>query len=122
MVRPAHFKSQGPGSTACGLTARHQVQPGGDRLSRMLYTACSGNVMKPNFSTNRSIAPQSRQPFTRYALAICMFTACVAAFGEELPTAKPESVGLSAERLERIAAAVDRSIAHKRIAGAVTLG
>jgi CubicO group peptidase (beta-lactamase class C family) len=40
---------------------------------------------------------------------------------QELPTARPEAVGLSSERLERIAAAVDRSIADKRIAGAVTL-
>ena len=77
--------------------------------------------MKPSLSHNLSMTPQSRRSFTRCALAICMFTACVAAFGEELPTAKPESVGLSSERLERIAAAVDRSIADKRIAGAVTL-
>ncbi len=59
--------------------------------------------------------------FARCALAICIFAAGVAVFGEELPTAKPESVGLSSERLERIAAVVDRSIADKRIAGAVTL-
>src|SRR6476661_7449809 len=87
----------------------------------MLYTACSGNTMKPSLSTNLSMARHSRRTLTRCTLAISIFTACVAAFGEELPTAKPESVGLSAERLERIAAAVDRSIAEKRIAGAVTL-
>ena len=63
----------------------------------------------------------SRWLSTRCALAVCVFAAGVAAFAEELPRAKPESVGLSAERLERIAAAVDRSIADKRIAGAVTL-
>ncbi len=40
---------------------------------------------------------------------------------QDLPTAKPESVGLSSERLERIGAAVQRSIDDKRIAGAVTL-
>ncbi len=34
---------------------------------------------------------------------------------------KPESVGLSSERLERIAGAVQHSIDQKRIAGAVTL-
>jgi len=67
------------------------------------------------------MARHSRRLFTRCALAVCIFVACVAVFGEELPTAKPESVGLSAERLERIATAVDRSIADKRIAGAVTL-
>ncbi len=43
------------------------------------------------------------------------------ALGQELPTAKPESVGLSPERLERIATAVQRDIDGQRIAGAVTL-
>jgi len=43
------------------------------------------------------------------------------AFAQDLPVAKPESVGLSADRLERIAAAVERNIDDKRIAGAVSL-
>jgi CubicO group peptidase (beta-lactamase class C family) len=51
-----------------------------------------------------------------------MMAICVAADGPGPPAGvKPESVGLSAERLERIAAAVQRSIDDKRIAGAVTL-
>jgi len=58
---------------------------------------------------------------TRCTVAICMMAACVAASGQGLPAAKPESVGLSTERLERIATAVQRSIDDKRIAGAVTL-
>jgi len=41
--------------------------------------------------------------------------------GQDLPSAKPEAVGLSSERLERIATAVQRSIDDKRIAGAVTM-
>ena len=40
---------------------------------------------------------------------------------QDLPTAKPESVGLSSERLDRISAAVQRDVDGKRIAGAVTL-
>ena len=44
-----------------------------------------------------------------------------AAFAQDLPTAKPESVGLSSERLEKISAAVQRSIDDKRLAGAVTI-
>ena len=52
-------------------------------------------------------------------VAVCMLAGCAAA--AELPAAKPESVGLSSERLERIATAVQRSIDDKRIAGAVTL-
>ena len=45
----------------------------------------------------------------------------VLAAAQDLPTAKPETVGLSSERLARIDAAVQRSIDDKRIAGAVTL-
>jgi CubicO group peptidase (beta-lactamase class C family) len=40
---------------------------------------------------------------------------------QQLPTGSPESVGLSSERLGRIAAAVDQSIKDKEIAGAVTM-
>jgi hypothetical protein len=43
------------------------------------------------------------------------------AAAQDLPTAKPESVGLSSERLGRIDAAVQRAIDDKRIADAVTL-
>jgi CubicO group peptidase (beta-lactamase class C family) len=57
----------------------------------------------------------------RCGFAACLLAAGVAAAGQKLPAAKPESVGLSSERLERIAAAVERSIGEKRIAGAVTL-
>jgi CubicO group peptidase (beta-lactamase class C family) len=43
------------------------------------------------------------------------------ALAQDLPSVKPESVGLSADRLERIATAVQHDIDDKRIAGAVTL-
>jgi len=49
-----------------------------------------------------------------------LFLAAAAA-AQDLPTAKPESVGLSSERLERISKAVQKDIDDKRIAGAVTL-
>ena len=45
----------------------------------------------------------------------------IVVFAQDLPTGKPESVGLSAERLERITTVVQRDIDDKRIAGAVTL-
>ena len=44
-----------------------------------------------------------------------------AAMAQDLPAAKPEAVGLSSERLERISTAVQRDIDDKRIAGAVTM-
>src|SRR5690348_4053664 len=45
----------------------------------------------------------------------------IAAFAQDLPTAKPESVGLSSERLDRITSVVQHDLDDKRIAGAVTL-
>src|SRR5579864_6899901 len=45
----------------------------------------------------------------------------LSALAQDLPAAKPESVGLSSDRLERIATAVQRDVDDKRIAGAVTL-
>ena len=44
-----------------------------------------------------------------------------AGFAQEFSVVKPESVGLSSERLERIAGTVQRDIDDKRLAGAVTL-
>jgi len=52
---------------------------------------------------------------------VSLLVLIVAAAAQDLPTAKPEAVGLSSERLERIGAAVQRSVDDKRIAGAVTL-
>jgi len=52
-------------------------------------------------------------------LGFLLFAA--AALAQDLPSAKPESVGLSSERLDRIATVVQRDIDDKRIAGAVTL-
>lgn len=52
------------------------------------------------------------------ALAV-LITAPV--WSQGLPDSSPEAVGLSAERLERISAAVQKEIDHQRIAGAVTL-
>ena len=52
---------------------------------------------------------------------ICALILAAAAMAQDLPTAKPESVGLSPERLDRIGTAVAQSIADKQIAGAVTI-
>jgi CubicO group peptidase (beta-lactamase class C family) len=50
-----------------------------------------------------------------------LFVLKLVAVAQDLPAAKPESVGLSSERLERITTTVQKSIDDKRIAGAVTL-
>ncbi len=54
----------------------------------------------------------------RLSFLLCLFLAAIAS-AQEL--AKPESVGLSSDRLNRIATTVNRDINDKRIAGAVTL-
>jgi CubicO group peptidase (beta-lactamase class C family) len=46
---------------------------------------------------------------------------CATALAQDLPPANPESVGLSPERLQRIASAVQRDVDGRRIAGMVTL-
>ena len=58
---------------------------------------------------------------TKLSVLIFALLMIATAVAQEMPTAKPESVGLSSERLERIATAVQRNIDDKRIAGAVTL-
>lgn len=57
---------------------------------------------------------------SRY-LAALLIAAGSPALSQGLPPAAPESVGLSADRLRRIEAAVNRQIGDKRLAGAVTL-
>jgi CubicO group peptidase (beta-lactamase class C family) len=57
----------------------------------------------------------------RVTVLLGFFLFSIVALAQELPTAKPESVGLSSERLERISGVVQHEIDDKRIAGAVTL-
>jgi len=57
----------------------------------------------------------------RSTLAVCLLFAALSTAAQDLPSARPESVGLSGERLERIASTVARAIEQQRIAGAVTL-
>jgi CubicO group peptidase (beta-lactamase class C family) len=61
------------------------------------------------------------QPIRMALLAALLFPSVTAAARQDLPSAKPESVGLSSERLERITTKVQQTIDDKRIAGAVTL-
>ena len=51
-------------------------------------------------------------------LSVQAVVLCAAA---DLPTAKPESVGFSSERLENLHAVIQDEIDHKQLAGAVTL-
>ncbi len=69
--------------------------------------------MRSTFSDGRN---RKHIPVLLAFIVLSVFT-----FAQDLPTAKPESVGLSSERLERIARAVQHDVDDKRIAGAVTL-
>jgi len=65
-----------------------------------------------------------RAEFRSSIVATSLLTAfafAASACAQEFPSAKPEAVGLSPERLDRISSAVQHSIDDKRIAGAVTL-
>jgi CubicO group peptidase (beta-lactamase class C family) len=55
------------------------------------------------------------------ALVVGALVSCAAGFAQELPSASPEAVGLSSERLGRIATVVQQSIDEKKIAGIVTM-
>lgn len=54
-------------------------------------------------------------------VVFCIVACAVTAWAQQLPVAAPETVGMSTERLERIGAAVQRSLDEKKLAGAVTL-
>ena len=54
-------------------------------------------------------------------LSLAFLVLCSAVSAQDLPGAKPESVGLSSQRLQRIADAVQRDVDAKKVAGVVTL-
>jgi CubicO group peptidase (beta-lactamase class C family) len=61
----------------------------------------------------------TRSPVSLVAAAALLLATAVSAVGADLEKAPPESAGLSASRLDRIAAAVQPYIAQKQLAGAV---
>src|SRR5215469_494081 len=80
--------------------------------------SCSGLYNRHPRSTNQERPSKPMNRKLRSLILPCLLFA-VAANAQEL--VKPESVGLSSERLNRIAITVQRNIDDKRIAGAVTL-
>jgi CubicO group peptidase (beta-lactamase class C family) len=69
----------------------------------------------------RNMKPRTFAGQNRSAVLLGFLFFSAVAFAQELPAAKPEAVGLSSERLERISSVVQHEIDDKRIAGAVTL-
>jgi CubicO group peptidase (beta-lactamase class C family) len=70
----------------------------------------------PQFETERFLAM-----IRKLSILACLLFLASIAVAQEFPAAKPEAVGLSSERLERISKAVQKDIDDKRLAGAVTL-
>ncbi|MEO8306540.1 MAG: serine hydrolase domain-containing protein [Pseudomonadota bacterium] len=62
-----------------------------------------------------------RTGFFHAAAVVLLIAARPSAMAQELPAAKPESVGMSSERLARIDAVIQRHIAAGTLANAVTL-
>jgi CubicO group peptidase (beta-lactamase class C family) len=54
-------------------------------------------------------------------VTLALVTAATSAFAQSLPTAKPEEVGLSSQRLARMNETMERYVKEGRIAGVVTL-
>ena len=81
----------------------------------MVHTMCK-NPRSQNAGHFR-ISPVSSSSWLLLFILILSF----GAIAQDLPVAKPESVGLSSERLNRISATVQKTIDDHRIAGAVTL-
>jgi uncharacterized protein YbbC (DUF1343 family)/CubicO group peptidase (beta-lactamase class C family) len=85
--------------------------PAGKHLSNSMP---SQPANKPNTFT-------PRLPLRRLVACLLVVVCVSQTFGENLPAAAPSSVGMSAERLARIDAAVGESIARKETPGAVVL-
>ena len=81
--------------------------------------AASDAAQRFSFLSRGHRIAMNRKPCILVVFSVLLI-AMTAAVAQEFPAAKPESVGLSSERLERIGITVQRSIDDKRIAGAVT--
>ena len=81
----------------------------------MVHTMCK-NPRSQNAGHFR-ISPVSSSSW----LLLFILILSLGAIAQDLPVAKPESVGLSSERLNRISATVQKTIDDHRITGAVTL-
>jgi CubicO group peptidase (beta-lactamase class C family) len=66
-------------------------------------------------------SPTGRLGLTLVMIALARPSAAPAVSADELPQLRPESVGMSSERLRRIGEAIQRHIVEKHISGAVTL-
>ena len=64
---------------------------------------------------------RNRFPIRSLALACLALASLSSAVAQPLPVAKPESVGMSSQRLEKITAALNQEVADKKLPGAVVM-
>jgi CubicO group peptidase (beta-lactamase class C family) len=68
------------------------------------------------------MTPTPHLPFTaRFTAALLALAATGAALAQPLPTATPESVGLSSQRLGKLTALLQKEVADKKLPGAVVM-
>lgn len=65
--------------------------------------------------------PVLRAPLARALVALLAASGLGTALAQPLPAASPESVGMSAERLERITAAMKQEVSDRKLPGAVVM-
>src|SRR6185436_12215983 len=68
-----------------------------------------------------SLVKISRSPLTRVLLVLLLLLPLLTVTTAVVPIGKPEEVGMSSERLQRINQVIQRAIDAKQIAGAVTV-
>ena len=64
---------------------------------------------------------QNQFPVRTVALACIVLASVCSAVAQPLPVARPESVGMSTQRLEKITAALNQDVADKKLPGAVVM-
>ncbi len=84
------------------------------------YGAALHCITSPVHNLAKSIR-QAMHGTIHTSVLLAVLVTAISTVAQELPVAKPEEVGLSSERLERIATVVQRDIDEQRIAGAVTM-
>src|SRR6478736_9842097 len=73
------------------------------------------NIGKPN------ICPMNSRYFRSLSLLVVFLLIISSLSGQELPAAKPEDVGLSSERLQRLTSVFQAYVTDKKMAGSVVL-
>src|SRR5690348_2322094 len=97
------------------------VRPGGGRIRDRRIRSHQTSIVEGNHFARRFCVEYSAgmQRTLRTLMLLSIFCAAPVAFAENIPTAKPEAVGLSSARLERLATAIRAEVDRGKMPGAV---